>query len=942
MRERAKASALPPAVVKLNELAGRALSDREIETATIAVAEALLAQVDAERSASELERERLLARLMRDEAGQTFTTSLTDRAFRSHDDSTIVDAARQLLRRLGVPRYLPAAARGQLQLLLRAGPFVPRLAARGVLKRLREETSHVVFPAEEPALSEHLELRRHEGARVNLNYLGEAVLGEDEATERCDGYVALLARPDVEAISVKLSSIASRIELLAFEETLADLKPRLRRIYRAALTHRFRAADGGTRPKLVSLDMEAYRDLQLTYELFTQLLDEPEFLELSACLVLQAYLPDSFGYQAALTGWASQRVARGGAPVRMRIVKGANLAAERVECSLRGWPLPIYDDKLSVDANYKCMLDYATEPEHARAVQVGVASHNLFDVAFALVLRAQRGLSREVAFELLEGMADPLRRTLQTIADEVLVYCPIVEPGSIQTAIAYLTRRLDENTAPENFLRNAFGMRVGDPAWQRERERFSAALALRRTLSHAPRRIQDRSQEAPRPAAVSGDEFRNEPDTDFALPNNRAFITRKLAALRATEPFEIAMQIAGERASRSPLAAGFDPSRPNVVPYRHPLASAAEIERALDHAAAAADGCRRRPVEQRIAWLRAIATGLRESRGELIAAMLLDAGKRIEQADAEVSEAIDFAEYYARVFDEHARATEFALDAKGVVVVTPPWNFPLAIPASGTFAALVAGNSVILKPALETLLVGERLAAICFRAGVPADALQLVFCQDDVGSQLIRDPRVASVVLTGATSTARKFCELRPGLDLLAETGGKNAIIVSALADRDLAIKEILASAFGHAGQKCSAASLLICTAEVYDEPSFREVLRDATASLPVGSAWDARSVVTPLIQPPSGPLLRAITSLDSGERWLVEPRVDPDNPRLLGPGIKLDVAADSFSHRTELFGPILSMMRANDLDHAIALANATPYGLTAGLFSLDEREQAR
>jgi RHH-type proline utilization regulon transcriptional repressor/proline dehydrogenase/delta 1-pyrroline-5-carboxylate dehydrogenase len=344
----------------------------------------------------------------------------------------------------------------------------------------------------------------------------------------------------------------------------------------------------------------------------------------------------------------------------MRIVKGANLAAERVECSLRGWPLPIYDDKLSVDANYKCMLDYATEPEHARAVQLGVASHNLFDVAFALVLRAQRGLSREVAFELLEGMADPLRRTLQTIADEVLVYCPIVEPGSIQTAIAYLTRRLDENTAPENFLRNAFGMRVGDPAWQRERERFSAALALRRTLSHAPRRIQDRSQEAPRPAAVSGDEFRNEPDTDFALPNNRAFITRKLAALRATEPFEIAMQIAGERASRSPLAAGFDPSRPNVVPYRHPLASAAEIERALDHAAAAADGCRRRPVEQRIAWLRAIATGLRESRGELIAAMLLDAGKRIEQADAEVSEAIDFAEYYARVFDEHARATEFA------------------------------------------------------------------------------------------------------------------------------------------------------------------------------------------------------------------------------------------------------------------------------------------
>ncbi|HEY2733071.1 MAG TPA: hypothetical protein VGI70_03760, partial [Polyangiales bacterium] len=223
MRERAKASALQAAVAQLNELAGRTLADHELERATVEIAQALLARVDAERSASELEREQLLARLMHDETGQTFTTSLTDRAFRSRDDSAIVDAARQLLRRLGVPRYLPVAARGQLQLLLRAGPFVPRLAARGVLKRLREETAHVVFPAEEPALSEHLELRRREGARVNLNYLGEAVLGEDEAAKRCAAYVALLARPDVEAISVKLSSIASRSELLAFEETLADL-----------------------------------------------------------------------------------------------------------------------------------------------------------------------------------------------------------------------------------------------------------------------------------------------------------------------------------------------------------------------------------------------------------------------------------------------------------------------------------------------------------------------------------------------------------------------------------------------------------------------------------------------------------------------------------------------------------------------------------------------
>jgi RHH-type proline utilization regulon transcriptional repressor/proline dehydrogenase/delta 1-pyrroline-5-carboxylate dehydrogenase len=950
VRGRAKANAPPRAEALLRDVRERAgaLSEGELEAACVSLAEALLASVDATRTAAEAEREQLLARLMHDPVGQVLTTALTDRVYRSRDPGCVVDSARQLLRRLGIPRYLPAAARAQLLLLLRAGPFVPGLAARGVLRRLREETRHVVFSAEEPALSEHLELRRREGARVNLNYLGEAVLGEREAALRCESYVALLSRPDVEAISVKLSSIASRAELLSFDDTLADLKPRLRRIYRAALTHRFRDArgDGAGMPKLVSLDMEAYRDLQLTYELFTQLLDEPEFTELSACLVLQAYLPDSFGYQSALTGWAMQRVARGAAPTRLRIVKGANLAAERVECALRGWQLPIYETKLEVDANYKAMLQYACRPEHARALHIGVASHNLFDVAFALTLRAKHGLTHEISFELLEGMADPLRRALQDLSEDVLVYCPIVESGSMQTAIAYLTRRLDENTAPENFLRNGFGMRVGDAAWERERAAFTAALARRNLLSHAPRRTQDRAQEPARVrvqcATLSLDDFANEPDTDFALPNNRAFIQRLLDEWRTRERFDIAMQIAGERVLRAPLRDGFDPSRPGVCPYRHPLANDADIERALASAASAAPRCARRPVPERAELLLTIARGLRESRGPLIAAMLLDAGKRIEQADAEVSEAIDFAEYYARCYSEHARAPEFALEPKGVVVVTPPWNFPLAIPASGALAALMAGNSVILKPALETVLVAERFANICYTAGVPSDALQLVFCEDQLGSQLIRDARVASVVLTGATLTARKFHELRPGLDLLAETGGKNAVIVTGLADRDLAIKEILASAFGHSGQKCSAASLLICTAEVYDDPAFSEVLRDATSSLPVGSAWDARSVVTPLIQPPAGPLLRAITTLEPGERWLVEPRLAADNPRLLSPGVKFDVAADSFTHQSELFGPVLSVMRATDLDHAIALANGTPYGLTAGLFSLDEREQER
>jgi RHH-type proline utilization regulon transcriptional repressor/proline dehydrogenase/delta 1-pyrroline-5-carboxylate dehydrogenase len=798
-----------------------------------------------------------------------------------------------------------------LRLLLRAGPFVPQLAASGLLHRLRTETRSVVLPAQEPQLSQHIETRRVEHTTLNLNYLGEAVLGEREAAARCAAYEALLTRPDVAAISIKLSSISSRVDPLAFHDTVSDLKPPLRRLLRVALAHTARWPDGTDKPKLVSFDMEAYRDLALTFEVFVAVMSEPEFLPLQTCLVLQAYLPDSHAYQRELTRFAELRMQRGGAPLRLRIVKGANLAAESVESSLRGWPMPTFDEKTEVDANYKRMVEYACRPEHARAVHVGIASHNLFDIGFALALRETRQLKHELCFELLEGMADPLRRTLQALSQPVLLYCPIVPASSMQSAIAYLMRRLDENTAKDNFLRQSFGMQPGDPAFESERRRFEQACALRHRLPEAARRTQDRSQEDGSPATRTGSGFVNEPDTDFALAANRQFIASILERERARDSREVALQIGDQALLRGPLHDGFDPSRPGICPYRHPLANEAEIDLALATAEAAFQRFSQCSVSERASLLRQVARGLRKARGELIAAMVLDAGKRIDQADAEVSEAIDFAEYYADSFSEHARRSEYRLTPRGVVVVTPPWNFPLAIPASGVLAALMAGNTVILKPALETVWVAARLVEICHAAGVPRTSLQLVLCEDEHGSRLIRDSRVANVVLTGATATARKFFELRPDLALLAETGGKNSIIVSDLADRDLAIKDALSSAFGHAGQKCSAASLLICVPEVYDDPAFLEVLRDATESLPVGSAWDPRSVVTPLIQPPSGPLARALRTLDPGERFLVAPRFDPDNPRLVGPCVKLGVAANSISHVTELFGPVLSVMRS-------------------------------
>lgn len=877
--------------------------------------------------------------MVADGPGRALTAALTDQVFRSGDAARVASVVQDLVATYGVPEFLSGTERRLLGLFRAVGVHLPRLSVPAIRAQVVREARQVVLPGEEAALSGRLREMVAAGARVNLNQLGEAIVGEAEASRRLEAVARNIARPEVASVSVKISAICSQIELLAWDQTLDVLAERLGGL--------IRAAQARAEPPLVYLDMEEYRDLHLTVALFQRVLDAPEFLGASAGIVLQAYLPDSFAVQQSLLEWARARVARGGAPPRQRIVKGANLAMEQVDASLHGWPQAPFCTKALVDANFKRMVALGTQPDNAAVLRLGVATHNVFDLAHALVLRAIHGTEDHVGFEMLEGMAEPTRRVVQALAGDLLVYAPAVVAGEMQSAIAYLIRRFDENTGPENFLGRCAAAAPNSEAWADESARFSASLAAVTTLDAQPRRTQDRRIEADPPEI--GSAFTNEPDTDWSLPHNRAWIRDELARFEretaANAPLRVPLVIAGETLAEHPAGSrpGTDPSRPGAPFYATALADTALISRALDAAHAAVRPWSALGLPARARLFAAAAQGLRAARGPLICAMVADAGKAIPEGDREVSEAVDFAEYYWRSLSKHLASTEITISPLGVVLVTPPWNFPLAIAAGGVFSALSAGNAVILKPAPETALVGYHLAEILWAAGVPRDVLQLVHCDDEpVGSALVADPRVDAVILTGASATARKFAALAPTRPLFAETGGKNAIIVSALADRDLAIKHALASAFGHAGQKCSAASLLIAEAEVYDDPAFLARLTDAAASLHVGSAYDPRAVVTPLIHPPEGPLLRALTQLDGSERWRLEPRQDPENPALWSPGVKIGVEAGSFTHQTELFGPVLAVMRARDLDHAIALANATPYGLTSGLSSLDAREHTR
>ncbi len=912
-----------------------AVDDEARIAAAERLASSLVEEAGRRASSSELRRRRRMAALAADRASRAFLLELTDQVLR-------IRTPRRAARRLAdlVAAYPRPAMAGPLdRIALRAAAALAGAAPRPVVAlataRLRHELAGLVLSAEARALRHHVLRRRREGLRVNVNLLGEAVLGEGQAAERARLVTELLERPEIDCVSVKLSALYSQLDVVAYEHSLEEVRRRLRPILSVA---------SRSRPsKLVYLDMEEYRDLHITVDAFCTVLSEEQFADLTAGVALQAYLPDSAAVLERLCAFARRRVADGGAPVRVRLVKGANLAMERVEAELQGWVQAPYGTKAEVDANYKRLLDIALGPENRGAVQVGVASHNLFDVAWALTLDAEAGGGR-VEIEMLEGMAPSMTGAVARRAGGVLLYAPVVRRGDFESAVAYLVRRFDENTAPENFLTALASLARGG-SFDAQRARFERAVRDRHLPAGPPRRRGSLARggrgvavrEPPQPAT-----FSNAAATDFSLADNRRALGEALEAIRGQVRAPVRALVGGDEVDGPSSGVGIDPSEPNGLYYRYVEADMATVERAVGIAELAARRWAAVPADERRALLHGAAAVMEQERAATIAVMMRDAGKVVREADAEVSEAVDGARYYGdravELVGRHGEGVRFV--PHGVVVVAPPWNFPYAIPSGGVFAALAAGNAVILKPAPETVLTASLISAACHEAGIPRDVLQFLPTADaETGRRLVTHPGVGAVVLTGAFDTARMFLGWRPDLALHAETSGKNAIVVTSAADEEDAVRDIVHSAFSHAGQKCSAASLAIVDAPLYDGGRFLGRLRDAVESLRVGPATDLATRVGPLIRPPQGALLRQLTTLDPGERWLVEPHQVGDNPHLWSPGVKVGVRPMSELHLVECFGPVLGVMRATSLEEALALQNATPYGLTGGIWSLDARD---
>ena len=868
-----------------------------------------------------------LAAVLQDPNGLEFTVGFVDRVVRTED----LDAAARALNELGAiaPSTMSFMDRAQIQAGSLIGRALPKVVVPAARARIRQMVGHMIVDARDKPFGRAVAELQGDGNRLNINLLGEAVLGEKEALKHLEDAQRLLRRMDVDYVSIKVSSVASQISMWGFEETVDAVVKRLTPLY-------IEAAESAGAPcgrKFINLDMEEYRDLRLTMEVFKRLMALPEVKNLESGIVLQAYLPDALAAIQELAAFGAQRVREGGAPLKVRLVKGANLPMEQVRAEIAGWPLATMPSKQATDSNYKRVLWWALHKQNMEGLRLGVAGHNLFDLAFAHLLSVERGVADKVEFEMLQGMASDQARAASTDVGQLLLYVPAVRPQEFDAAITYLVRRLEENAASENFMSAIFDLEPDNPQFKREEGRFRASIEELAGLLEAevpgPNDTQDRGAQEAESLEAAGDYareldaarpqgslplFENEPDTNPALPANQAW---------AREAIERSQQDGWLDAQTAPLSV-----------------EETDIDALVEGTRAAAQEWAALAPMERARILYRTADILEARRGHLVSIAAAEVGKVVGQTDPEISEAVDFARYYAHRALELDQVDNAEFTPDRVVVVTPPWNFPIAIPAGSTFAALAAGAGVIHKPSKPSQHCSAAVVEALWEAGVPRRVLHCVYpANRDAGRQLVSHPKVDRVILTGSSETAAMFSSWRPELQINAETSGKNAMVVMPSADRDLAVSELVHSAFGHAGQKCSAASLGILVGTMYDSERFRKQLVDAASSLVVDWPGNMAATVGPLTELPSDKLGHALTALEPGERWLMEPEQLDDTGRLWRPGIKEGVQPGSFFHLTEVFGPVLGLMKAENLEQALELQNATEFGLTGGLQSLDVDE---
>jgi RHH-type proline utilization regulon transcriptional repressor/proline dehydrogenase/delta 1-pyrroline-5-carboxylate dehydrogenase len=771
-----------------------------------------------------------------------------------------------------------------------------------------------------------------------VDILGETVVSESEADQYARRYLDLMdllarevskwqrpcksnesPRGQIPAlnVSVKISALYSQIQPTDPDTAIERISARLRPILR-------RAKELGA---FINFDMESYALKDITLRLFKTIFAESEFAAGPACgLAMQAYLKDCENDLRDVLAWAREKNRR----IAVRLVKGAYWDYETIIAQQHHWPVPVFAQKAETDANFEKLSLLLLQSD--AAVDAAFGTHNVRSIAHVLAQADRLGVShRKFEFQMLYGMADPIKAAVLKMDCRLREYCPV---GELLPGMAYLVRRLLENTSNEGFLASKF-------AKDASRDDLLANPADLARLS------------APPPSPPDTRSFLNEPHTDFTIPQEREKIRAALERLRKNLGRRYPLVINNKPVSTNDWLPSLNPANQTVIIGYAAQATTIEADSALGAALAAQSKWARIPTAERAAILEKTANLMRRDKADLCALEILEAGKNWPEADADVAEAIDFCNFYAAVMRDlgrpkHTQAVAGETNVqhwwpRGIGVIIAPWNFPLAILTGMATAAIVAGNSVIIKPSDQTPVMGARLVDLLIEAGLPPGVANLLTGPGGtVGAYLVSHPQIDFIAFTGSKEVGLKIWESAGRTapeqanlkKVVCEMGGKNCIIVDSDADMDEAVVGCIASAFGYEGQKCSALSRLIVLADNYDK--FVERLIAAAGSLPVGPPEQPGNVIGPVIARDAQQRILGIIEAGKKEAKLAWQGSVPNDPNAcyVPPTIFTEVRSSSRLFREEIFGPVLAVSKAKDFDHALTLANESEFALTGGCYS--------
>lgn len=852
---------------------------------------------------------------------------------------------------------------------LAASSFAPALIAGPVKANVIAMAQQFVAGETPDDLVRQLRENAKLGLATTIDLLGETVVSEAEADvflqrnlDVLDTVAAALARNPAHGfsdlgpqgplpqlnLSVKISALTPDVHPADPENSIAALKKRLRPILR-------RAREVGA---FINFDMESYKLKDLTLALFKSILEEPEFApaahaqlstvnsqprspQASVGIALQAYLRDCERDLRDLIAWARKN----NRTIGIRLVKGAYWDYETVLAQQRDWPIPVWSRKPESDANFEKLSVLLLE--NIDCVSPAFATHNVRSTAYAIAHAERLNIDpRAYEFQALYGMADELKRALVHRGHRVREYCAI---GELLPGMAYLVRRLLENTSNEGFLRQR---NMGEATKEQLLQNPVEALETGNQRPETGNGV----RVIPPVSGLRLPVFKNAPNTDYSQSGPRQAQRTALAQLGASLGRKWPLVIGGKKVTAAEFVPSVNPARPAQIVGHWARATLKDADAALAAARAAFPGWRATGVEERTRIINRAADLMEERRMTLNALLILEAGKPWVEADADLSEAIDFCRFYAAEMHrlDRPRVTQAVAGERCVQHWTPrgtgvaiaPWNFPLAILCGMTIAPVVAGNTVIMKPAEQTSIIGGALMEILQEAGLPAGVVNLLTGHgEDVGAHLVAHPQIDFVAFTGSRAVGLKIWETAgrtpPGQanlkKVVCEMGGKNALIIDNDADLDEAIPATLYSAFGFAGQKCSALSRLIVLADIHDE--FVNRLIAAAAATPVGDPAEPGVVVGPVIDAEAQKKILGL--IEQGKReaklaWqaALPPALAASGGYFVPPTIFTQVKPDAVIAREEIFGPVLAVIKVRDLAEAFAVANSTDYALTGGLFS--------